>query len=232
MKKMKFFILFVFIFLFIGSIPSAIALEQGAYVCRYENGAVNEAWNFIKHFSYDQYYWAYPFEFTTSDSTYIDNMDIAFFSGHGSNFRLTTYENWGDPVDFGSGLVSLGDLDLETITIDTCSTVPAPIDRADWADPWWDVFHRLHQFLGFRTTGWYNGTVEDNYAKNLIAGQRFIDAWFNAANSVRDGMYPGYCAVVWAYPQGSYAGAHNDTYYNMCNDPPYNLSIIAITYQY
>jgi hypothetical protein len=86
--------------------------------------------------------------------------------------------------------------------------------------------------LSFRTTGWYDGRVEDRYASNLKAGQKYISAWFNAANSVRSGTYPGYCSVVWAYPQGSYPGAHNDSYYNHGGDPPYYLSTMAITYQY
>lgn len=209
-----------------------LALEEGGYVCREESGAVNETWNFIKHFSYEQYYWAVPEVFTTWDNSYVDNMDVAFFSGHGGNFSITTLRNCCDPVNFAGGAVSLGDLDLEILTIDACSVAPSPIERADWASGWWGVFHRLHQLLSFRTTGWYDGRVEDQYAKNLLAGQKYIDAWFNAANSVRDGVYPGYCAVIWAYPQGDHPGTANDTYYSYVYDPPYDLSIIAITYQY
>ncbi len=53
--------------------------------------------------------------------------------------------------------------------------------------------------------------MEDRSASNLLAGQRYIDAWFNAANSVRSGTYAGMCAVVRASPQGAYPGAHPDT---------------------
>ncbi len=211
---------------------SAPAIEEGAYACRNETGAVDECWNFIKHFSYEQYYWAYSWLFTTSGNSYVDNMDTAFFSGHGGNFSITTYENWGDPVNFASGSVSLGDTDLEILTIDACSVVPSPIERSDWASGWWSTFHRLHQILSYRTTGWYDGRVEDRYAVNLLVGQRYIDAWFNAANSVRSGVYPGMGAVVWASPQGSYPGAHTNTYYNTGGDPPYYLGWMNITYQY
>lgn len=214
------------------SAQTARALEEGGYVCREENGAVEETWAFIKHFSWEQYYWAQPFVFTTSDAAYVDNMDIAFFSGHGSNFHITTLRNCCDQVDFSSGAVSLGDLDLEILTVDVCSLIPAPIDRADWASGWWDVFHRLHQILSFRTTGWYDSRVEDQYAVNLLAGQKFIDAWFNAANSVRSGVYPGYCAVIWVYPYNGHPGTANDTYYSYVSDPSQNLHIMAITYQY
>jgi hypothetical protein len=211
---------------------SLFSIEEGGYVCREEDGAVNETWNFIKHFSYEQYYWAYPFLFKSSDSTYVDNMDTAFFSGHGGNFLITTLRNCCDPVNFADGSVSLGDFDLEFMTIDACSVAPSPLERSDWASGWWDVFHKLHQLLSFRTTGWYDGRVEDRYASNLLSGQKYIDAWFNAANSVRSGTYPGYCAVVWAYPQSGHPGTANDTYYVNVADPPYNLSVIAITYQY
>jgi hypothetical protein len=211
---------------------TADALEEGGFVCREETGAVNETWAFIKHFNWEQYYWAHPFEFTTSDASYVDNMDVAFFSGHGSNFHITTLRNCCDGVNFASGSVSLGDLDLEILTIDACSPVPSPIERDDWASGWWDVMHGLHQILSFHTTGWYDSRVEDQYAKNLINGQKFIDAWFNAANSVRSGVYPGYCAVIWAYPYGDHPGTANDTYYSYAPDPSYNLHIMAITYQY
>ena len=214
-------------------IPShSFGLEEGGYVCREESGAVDETWNFIKHFTYDQYYWAVPQVFTSWDNFYVDNMDTAFFSGHGGNFSITTLRNCCDPVDFSSGSVSLGDVDLEFLTIDACSVAPSPIEREDWASGWWDVFHGLHQLLSFRTTGWYDGRVEDQYAKNLLSGQKYIDAWFNAANSVRSGTYPGYCAVIWAYPQGGHPGTSNDTYYSAVSDPPKELSVIAITYQY
>jgi hypothetical protein len=206
-------------------------MEEGGYVCREEPGALDETWNFIKYFPYEQYYWAVPQEFTTWDSSYVDNMDLAFFSGHGANYYITTLRNCCDGVNFCSG-VSLGDVDLEILTIDACSVIPSPIERADWASCWWGVFHRLHQILSFRTTGWFDSRVERQYAINLLSGQRYIDAWFNAANSVRSGMYPGYCAVIWAPPQSGHAGTSNDTYYSYVSDPPYNLSVIAITYQY
>lgn len=221
------------LFLLTVVMPSrSFALEEGGFVCREESGAVDETWNFLKHFSYEQYYWAVPEVFTTSDSFYVDNMDTAFFSGHGSNFSITTLRNCCDPVNFASGAVSLGDVDLEFLTIDACSVAPSPIERADWASGWWGVFHKLHQLLSFRTTGWYDGRVEDQYAINLLSGQKYIDAWFNAANSVRSGVYPGYCAVIWAYPQSGHPGTSNDTYFSQVSDPPSNLNILAITYQY
>jgi hypothetical protein len=201
-------------------------------VCRNEQGAVNETWAFLKHFTYEHYYWAEPLVFTTHNHLYADNMDTAFFSGHGGHFSITTYENWGDPVNFADGSVSLGDVDLEFLTIDACSVAPSPIERADWASGWWTVFKGLHQILSFRTTGWYDARVEDRYALNLLSGQKYMDAWFNAANSVRDGMYPGYCAVLWAYPYNGHPGTANDTYYSQVSDPQANLAIMAITYQY
>lgn len=216
-------------------LPSAEALYEGGYVCREETGAVNETWSFIKHFSWEHYYWAHPFEFTTSDHLYLDWMDVAFFSGHGSHGLITTLRNCCDRVNFWNGSVSLGDDYLKFLTIDACSVAPAPPDvGTTWDDGWWGVFQGLHQVLTFRGTGWYNGTVEDNYGSYLVAGQTFMTAWMNAANSVRSGgEYPGYTSIIWAYPQGTYPGAHNDRYtpYPTQNAPE-GLSIMAITYQY
>ncbi len=231
-------IAWIFLLLMLLCPPVSHGLEEGGYVCREENGAVNETWNFLKNFksggsyTFEHYYWAVPEVFTSWDAAYVDNMDTAFFSGHGGNFSITTLRNCCDPVNFNGGSVSLGDLDLEFLTIDACSVIPSPIERADWASGWWDMFHGLHQVLSFRTAGWYDGRVEDQYAKNLLSGQKYIDAWFNAANSVRSGTYPGYCAVIWAYPHDGYAGTGNDTYYSQASDPPHNLGVMAITYQY
>ncbi|MBT8341333.1 MAG: hypothetical protein HKP58_19900, partial [Desulfatitalea sp.] len=138
-------------------VSPAAALYEGGYVCREETGAVNETWAFIKHFTWEHYYWAYPFEFTTHDDLYVDWMDVAFFSGHGSHGRITTLRNCCDSVNFWDGSVSLGDDYLEFLTIDACSVAPSHPDVGNaWDDGWWDVFHRLHQLLTFRRTGWYD----------------------------------------------------------------------------
>lgn len=235
MKRIVFAIPLLCVMLLLIHVSRAGAVYEGGYVCREEAGAVNETWSFIKNFTWEHYYWAYPFEFTTHDHDYVDWMDVAFFSGHGGHGVITTLRNCCDPVNFWDGSVSLGDDYLEFLTIDACAVAPAPPDVGNsWDDGWWDVFHRLHQILTFRGTGWYNGTVEDNYACYLLAGQTFMTAWMNAANSVRTGgEYPGYCSIIWAYPQGSYPGAHNDRYTPYpTQDPPYDLSVMAITYQY
>ncbi len=210
------------------------AIEEGGYVAREVNAAISQVWYFIKNFSYEQYYYAYPFEFTTSDSNYIDNMDIAFFCGHGNHWRVVTKSDCCDPVNFCSDPVHLGDVDLEVLTIYSCSVVPSPLDVGDkWDDCWWDVFRRLHLIVGFRTTAYASNTVSDNYADNMKAGYTYIDAWFNALNSVRSGNFPGYGAVMYVPSQNNYDGSADDTYspYTWV-DPPTYLSIIGQIYQY
>ena len=69
MKRIKVVALIAITLLMIGGFTPAMAIEEGAYACRNESGAVNECWSFIKHFAYEQYYWAYPFEFTMLHDT-------------------------------------------------------------------------------------------------------------------------------------------------------------------
>jgi len=217
------------------ALPAALAISEGAYACREEQGAIDECWGFLHNFTYEQYYYAIPSQFTTNDHNRIDTMDVAFFSGHGGHGSITTLRNCCDSVNFWNGTVTFGDdYNLEHMIVDACQVVPGPPDVGDaWDDGWWGVFRGLHAFYGFRTDGWWNGTVEDNFAHYLLAGQTFITAWINAANSVRDGVYPGYIGVVYASPQGSYSGAQGNTYTPYVHtDPPSPLGRMSMTWQY
>ena len=59
--------------------PAFAQGEEGGYV--YNGGEArftNNVYNFIKHFSYDQYYWCEANLFTTSNNSYVDNMDFSY----------------------------------------------------------------------------------------------------------------------------------------------------------
>ena len=70
-------------------VPAFAQGEEGGYV--YNGGEArftDNVWNFVKHFSYDQYFWCEAALFTTSNNSYVDNMDFSYYSGHGSNFYM------------------------------------------------------------------------------------------------------------------------------------------------
>ena len=69
--------------------PAAMANEEGGYVYnRGEDRFVDNVYNFIKHFSYDQYYWCQAYMFNTSNNWYCDNMDFSYYSGHGNHWYI------------------------------------------------------------------------------------------------------------------------------------------------
>src|SRR2546422_10015194 len=87
----------------------------GGYVYYGESRFVDNVWNFIKHFSYQQYYWAADYEFTYNNNWYVDAMDLAYYSGHGNQWYITTTQG---PPQQGLSIannVPWGDYNLEFI---------------------------------------------------------------------------------------------------------------------
>jgi hypothetical protein len=219
--------------------PSFAQLEEGGYVYnKGESRFVNNVYNFLKHFNYEQYFWCEADLFTTNDHLYVDNMDFAYYSGHGNNFYLGM-----GPGSAVSGVnigptTQWGDLDLEFIVFQSCKVVPSPIDRADWYQPWVganDTFQGLHQAIGYRTNSYSGNGISNNYGGRIQNNQRCWQAWFAAVDDERswwnsfwywDQSYPGYASVV------LYPGLDNDRYYNFGADPPAGHNSLWIYYQY
>src|SRR5215208_746532 len=96
------------------------AAQVGGYVYNGESRFVDNVYNFIKHFSYQQYYWAEAYEFTTANNYYVDAMDVAYYSGHGNQWYITTKAG---PPQEGLGVsygVPWGDYNLEFIIFESC----------------------------------------------------------------------------------------------------------------
>ncbi len=214
--------------------PSFAQGEEGGYV--YNRGEArfqDNVYNFLKHFSYDQYYWCQDYLFTTSNNSFVDNMDFAYYSGHGNNFYLGMGPGTsGGDVSIGSS-TKWGDRDLEFIVFQSCQVVPSPIDRADWYQNWVgnnDTFQGLHQAIGYRTNSYSGNGISNNYGGRISSNQRCWQAWFAAVDDERSwfrgASYPGYASVV------LYPGLDNDRYYSPGGDPPAGHSNLRIYYQY
>src|SRR5215470_6840669 len=81
--------------------------EIGGYVDQAEDRFVRNVWNFVKNFqspqhvgahswTTGQYFWAEPFEFVTNKSSFVDSMDLAYFSGHGAPYVFATHDAVAD----------------------------------------------------------------------------------------------------------------------------------------
>lgn len=212
--------------------PSVSASQIGGYVYNGESRFVDNVWNFIKHFSYTQYYWAEAYEFNTANNYYVDAMDLAYYSGHGNNWYITTKA--GPPqegLSIASG-VPWGDNNLEFIIFESCSVVPS-VPEGNWWTNWTGAnraFQGLHQAIGFRTISYSGNGIASNYGGRVASGQAMWQGWFNAVNDERSwwqgSFYPGMASVV------LYPGLDNDTLYSFGADPPAGSGYLRTYYQY
>jgi hypothetical protein len=122
------------------------------------------------------------------DSGWIDNVDFAYFSGHGAGAgTVATGVGRGGGFTFGAYanddwvLASIpsmqeprwGDKNLEWIVLDVCSALAEKSDgdgvaytlAERWANP--DVMHGLHYILGFRTAATDSGDRGRIFAEHL-----------------------------------------------------------------
>jgi Family of unknown function (DUF6345) len=210
----------------------ASAQREGGYVYnRGESRFVDNVYNFLKHFSYEQYYWADAFEFTTNRSAFVDNVNLAYYSGHGSNFSL----GMGPGASVGSvNLRTAGGYgsNLRFIVFQSCEVIPSVPDLANWWGAWvpGGIFQGLHQAIGYRTLSYSGNGISNNYGNRVRSGQAMWQGWFAAVNDERSWWrgrdYPGFASVV------LYPGLDNDTYLAFGPAPPHGHGALRTYYQY
>jgi len=112
-----------------------------------------------------------------TDSTYADNVDIAFFSGHGSKSYLLFGRNDFDNGKARNTEMELGDKDLEWIVFDGCNA----LDYDGAFDRWgWGIFKGLHFILGFATICYDRRDRGEKFAKRLNDSWTVREAWIKA----------------------------------------------------
>jgi len=213
------------------------ALEEGGYIGN-DPRARPVVWNFIRHFAWDQYFWAAPFMFTNLNNYYVDNMDFAYYCGHGAPWYIMTYSGGINLATAGgSPHLGYGDTDLEFITFHSCSVIPSPLETPNWWQPWitepTDIFDGLHQAIGFRTPAYVvsSPAISNFYGWCISMNFNVAMSWFWAIN------WFGYrwngqlrekgCIVMWP-PTAIF-----DCYYwPQCPDPPQNHQGLMCVYQF
>lgn len=225
---------FVLVALMLASMPAS-ADKIGGYV--YNQGEarfVDNVYNFIKYFAYEQYYWTQAYEFTSSNNWYIDAMDVAYYSGHGNHWYIGMGPGSSPPQAVSLPTAGAwGDSNLEFIIFQSCQVIPSPLDVSNWWSNWAGAgrpFQGLHQAIGYRTNSYSGNGISNNYGNRVRNGQAMWQAWFNAVNDERawwkGADYPGYASAV------LYPGLDNDTRYVFGADPPANHTALRIYYQY
>lgn len=135
-----------------------------------------------------------------SDTIWADNVDMVFFSGHGSPsgflFGVKTDDAKVKPTE-----VRWGDKDLEWIALDACNVLEANGVFSRWG---WPVFKGLHYILGFHTT---TGDEPDRgrlLAQYLNNGETMRRAWIKCCQDTEGSD------TQWAYLRADAPGT--DTY--------------------
>lgn len=220
----------------------------GRYVVRNDDSNwvadANEFWDGLNIFfggslfTNSQYYWAYPWEFTGDESTFVNSVQVADNEVHGNWWYFTTYQNWGDGVDItsvpasqGYGTANHGSLDYWILH--SCEVVPSAMDAPcatdsrPWWTPWFNVFQGLHSVVGYRTIMYIDDDAGGPFGVNLRFGVPVVSAWFNATVSAPDyASHPtqiAHCGT--ALPMGkpstvSVCGHQDDSVFNTSPLPP------------
>lgn len=128
---------------------------------------------------------------TGTDHIYIDTVDIAYFSGHGTASYLLFGVNNRDNRRARHTEMRLGDINLEWIVFDGCET----LENINWGafDRWIQVFNGLHMILGFGTTCTDMPNRGQRFALWLNFGFRIKDAWIMACKETE------FSSTKWAY---------------------------------
>lgn len=209
---------------------TAKAQQEGGYVAVYNMGAETSIYNFIRHFYWDQFYYAPAFTLAGSNNSYVDAMDHSIFCGHGNNFYVVGIDNVGvnlKTVGYGANK-GIGDFNNEFLTFYSCKVVPGATDNSQFLSGWTNpggAFDGVHQIMGFRTLAYtsHDEDVTDLYGEWVSAGFGIWTSWFNALD-----------AEAYSYEHGSaiiYPPAMFDTRFNTCEDPPANSTYAICFWQ-
>jgi hypothetical protein len=126
----------------------------------------------------DDYAWDIDFEEPGNASSWIDDVDIAFFSGHGGpNGPLFGVDDHDDG-QAKPGEVKLGNKDLEWIVFDACQVLQHTASNS--VARWLGAFNGLHKMLGFHTTCFDVSNRGREFAKKLKEGWSVDSAWIYA----------------------------------------------------
>ncbi|HVM53481.1 MAG TPA: DUF6345 domain-containing protein [Acidimicrobiales bacterium] len=117
-----------------------------------------------------------------SDHTVVDDVDIAFFTGHAGGNGWNLEANQGDNfVHYNDA--RLGQTDLEWLVIGACGVLQD--GSPSFATRWGPAFKGLHMILGYATVS--NDTTQEGaqFANYLLNGWKLYQAWGQQAINIQ-----------------------------------------------
>ena len=138
---------------------------------------------------------------TGTDTTWVDAVDAAFFSGHGNQGAFYFGKKIDDARAKNTEVV-WGDLNLEFIALDACQV----LEENGVFDRWgWPVFKGLHVLCGFHTVTGDESNRGRIFAQYLNAGCTVRQAWIRAAQDTEGS------GTQWAYLRADAPGTNTYT---------------------
>ncbi len=120
-----------------------------------------------------------------SDQLFADNVDIIFFSGHGSTSGAAFGVKTSDDGVARASNMRLGNGDLEWLVIDGCEML-ADDDGQVFTRWGWPTFRGLHYMLGFHTPAYDRKDRGEKFANRLNQGWTVREAWIRACVESED----------------------------------------------
>ena len=113
------------------------------------------------------------------DTTYVDNVDAQWYTGHGSpgsfTFKSSVDDKWITPSD-----ARWGDWDLEWMQLESCQVLADTSGTHDYFSRWGGTMDGLHILNGFHTNAYcIGGGTGRRFAEYLFP------AWYRGALTVR-----------------------------------------------
>jgi hypothetical protein len=132
------------------------------------------------------------------DQIWADDVDIVFFSGHGSIAGAFFGKADHDNGEAKPSELKLGNQDCEWVVFDACEVLES--DSLKVFDRFRNAFAGLHFILGFDTTCIDSGDRGRKFAQRLNDGWTVRNAWIRACTETEDSD------TNWAYMRADAAG--------------------------
>jgi len=126
-------------------------------------------------------YWAFEMDFNIHDDTRADDVDFAYFCGHGNNGKfIFSHMNMDCSMYYTECLNRWGDNDMEWIAVASCRTLRQTNSNQYWSG-WYRCFAGLHVMLGWHTN-MLDVNIGTRFGNQLAKKHRTIwTSWKNAA---------------------------------------------------
>lgn len=155
------------------------------FVRRFAAGGVDVAFNLGEDRAFEADFVDADIDPNGQDASYIDAVDLAFYTGHASGSGITFSTDQTSRFLFFDE-ARWGDQDLEWMIIAACGPLQDLSRGETWWERWGQPFDGLHMLLAYSTITFDNNQEGGLFADYLLgSGYRLRHAWLQTATDVQ-----------------------------------------------